>query len=154
MKLALDTSVLVAVLVEAHPFHDRTLPWSEAMVSGAAHAQCSWHALAEAWSVLTRIPLDPPISSTLAEVALTRLRDSVQPIELTAEHYEIAMRRCADRGLRSGAMFDALHLVSAEAGQADAFVTFNPADFERLRVPGSPAIVVPPDPPRLMGLPS
>jgi hypothetical protein len=51
-------------------------------------------------------------------------------------------------------MFDALHLVSAEAGQADAFVTFNPADFERLRVPGSPAIVVPPDPPRLMGLPS
>lgn len=154
MKLALDTSVLVAALVEAHRFHDRTRPWTEASTSGAVSAQCSWHALAETWSVLTRIPLDPPISSTLAEVALSRLRDSVQPVELTADHYEIAMRRCADRGLRSGALFDALHLVAAESGQVDAFVTFNPVDFERLRTPSSPMIVVPPDPPRLMDLPS
>jgi hypothetical protein len=97
--------------------------------------------------VLTRLPLDPPISPPLAEVAVDRVLAHIAPVALTAENYRLALRRCAERGVRSGAVFDALHLVCAESRRADGLVTFNPADFERLRVEGSPPILVPPDPP-------
>jgi predicted nucleic acid-binding protein len=87
-------------------------------------------------------------SSTLAEVAIDRLLKNVQAVEIDRETYRAAVRRCSERGLRSGALFDALHLVSAERRKVDALVTFNRADFERLLADGSPRLVVPPDPPR------
>jgi predicted nucleic acid-binding protein len=68
---------------------------------------------------------------------------------MTAVLYRQAMRRCAERGERSGAIFDALHLVAAEASQSDALVTLNPADFERLAAKHGPRIIVPPDPPQI-----
>ena len=147
MKLAFDASVLVAVLVEAHPFHRRALRWFEEVSAGHASGECTWHAAAETWSVMTRIPLRPAISPALATIAMERLLTKVEPVEVDGETYRVALRRCSERGLRSGAVFDALHLVTAERREVAAFVTFNPADIERLRVGGSPRIVVPPDPP-------
>lgn len=147
-RIALDTSVMVAALVEPHPSHQRALRWIEAVAAGRAKAECSWHAAAETWSVLTRLPIEPPISPALAEMAVDRLLKKVEPVEMDGETYRDALRRCSERGLRSGALFDALHLVSAERRKVDAFVTFNRTDFERLTVDGSPRLVVPPDPPR------
>jgi hypothetical protein len=49
--------------------------------------------------------------------------------------------------LKSGVIFDALHLIEAERTGADAFSTFNPSDVERLAASSKPRIVVPPDPP-------
>ena len=63
--------------------------------------------------------------------------------------YPAAVRRCAARGLRSDAVYDALRLVTAEAASADVFLTFDVDDFLRLSEPGGPRIVVPPDPPGL-----
>jgi predicted nucleic acid-binding protein len=146
--VALDTSVLVAALVEPHPHHARALRWIEAIGAGKAKGECSWHAVAETWSVLTRLPLEPAISPALAEVAIERLLAKVPAVTVVAETYRAAIRRCSERGLRSGALFDALHLVSAERRGADVFVTFNRSDFDRLHVEGSPRLVVPPDPPR------
>lgn len=153
MKLAFDTSVLVPALVEAHELHARALVWIEEAMAGGIEATCSWHAAAETWSVLTRLPIDPPISPPLAEVAVDRLLTRVEPLELTAEHYRLAFRRCAERGLRSGAVFDALHLTCAEACGAEGLVTFNPADFSRLRLDDSLPVVVPPDPPAVISNP-
>jgi len=147
MRLAFDTSVLVAALVESHPFHERALSWLEAVTEGRATGECSVHALAETWSVLTRLPIDPAIAPPLATVAIERLAGLLETVELSADTYWAAMRRCSEKGLRSGALFDALHLVCAEASKADAVVTFNPRDFAKLAVAGSPEIVVPPDPP-------
>ena len=147
MRLAFDTSVLVAAMVEPHPLHARALIWIESLSARGTSGQCSWHAVAECWSVLTRLPLEPPISPAFAAVAIESLIKRVRPLEIGQPSYREAIRRCSERGLRSGALFDALHLVSAEGGKADAFVTLNPADFERLAVEVSPVIVVPPDPP-------
>jgi predicted nucleic acid-binding protein len=147
-RIALDTSVLVAAVIEPHPFHRRASRWIEAISAGRAAAECSWHAAAETWSVLTRLPLEPAISPALAEIAIERLLQKVAPVPLEAGTYRAALRRCSEHGLRSGAIFDALHLISAERRGVDAFVTFNPADFERLLADGSPRLVVPPDPPR------
>ena len=58
-----------------------------------------------------------------------------------------ATERCASRGLKSGVIYDALHLVEAERTGADVFLTFNPSDFERLAAGSKPRIVVPPAPP-------
>jgi predicted nucleic acid-binding protein len=134
-------------VVEPHPSHARAYRWLEEAISGRVQAECTWHAVAETWSVLTRIPLHPAISPALAEVAIGRLLDRIEPVELTGEMYGVALRRCAERSLRSGVLFDALHLACAESREAAAFVTLNPSDFERLRIDSSPPIVVPPDPP-------
>lgn len=147
MRVAFDTSVLVAALVEGHPFHARAWCWLEAAAGGEIDAECSWHAVAETWSVLTRLPLDPPVGPALARLAIDRLLENVEPVELGAAEYRLAIVRCAGRNLRSGALFDALHLASAEARGTDCLATFNPVDFERLRAEGSPPVVVPPDPP-------
>jgi len=147
LKLAFDTSVLVAALVKPHRFHRRAIRWLEEVDGGRATAQCSWHAVAETWSVLTRLPLEPPVSPALAEVAVERLLTRIEPVEIDAGLYREAIRRCSRIGVRSGALFDALHLVCAESRSADGLVTFNPRDFERLRVADSPPVLVPPDPP-------
>jgi predicted nucleic acid-binding protein len=97
--------------------------------------------------VLTRLPIDPAISPPLATVAVERLAALLTVIEVPRDIYWRAMQRCSAQGLRSGALFDAVHLVSAEASGAAAFVTFNPGDFTRLAIEGGPLVVVPPDPP-------
>jgi predicted nucleic acid-binding protein len=155
VRAAFDTSVLVAALVEPHPLHRRAICWLAAAVEGRLTAECSWHAVAETWSVLTRLPMDPPVSPWMAEAAIDRMIVHVRPTELSRDTYAAAIRRCSERGLRSGSVFDALHLVCAEAVGVDAFVTFNPEDFDRLALSAGPPIVVPPDPPevRLGGRP-
>jgi hypothetical protein len=61
--------------------------------------------------------------------------------------YDEALQRCTDRGFASGVIFDALHLVAAEHAGAEGLVTFNGTDFQRLALPTSPRVVIPPDPP-------
>jgi predicted nucleic acid-binding protein len=145
--LAFDTSALVAALVEPHPSHRRMMPWVEAVIHGEMRGQISTHALAETWAVLTRLPIDPPISPPAATMAVARLIELFDIIELPGSLYRDALQRCSERNARSGAVFDALHLLCAESSGADAFVTFNPRDFDRLATSDSPEIVVPPDPP-------
>ncbi|MCP4897836.1 MAG: type II toxin-antitoxin system VapC family toxin [bacterium] len=152
IRIAFDTSVLVAALVEPHPRHARAFPWLEAAEDGRVEGECTVHALAETWSVLTRLPIDPSIAPPMATAAVERLAAFLEPVELSSDIYWKAMRRCSEHGLRSGVLFDALHLACAESSNVDAFITFNPGDFERLAVTESPAIVVPPDPPAF-GLP-
>lgn len=147
MKLAFDTSVLVAALVETHVHHPRTAPWTEAVTSGTVEAEITWHAVAETWSVLTRLPGALRLPPSTASLVIDRMLQTFRPVELSGAIYEAAFRRCAERSLGSGTVFDALHLASAEAREVDGFVTFNGADFEKLRGERSPEIVVPPSPP-------
>jgi predicted nucleic acid-binding protein len=149
VKVCFDTSVLVPALVSPHPFHARALRWVQAAASDEIQGVMAWHAVAETWSVLTRLPVSPPVGARAAEQMVERLTEHIRPLAMTAVLYRQAMRRCAERGERSGAIFDALHLVAAEASQSDALVTLNPADFERLAAKHGPRIIVPPDPPQI-----
>ena len=141
MTTALDTSVIVAALVRAHPEHDRALPCiSPARRSAAVIAA---HALAETWSTLTALPLEPRVSGEQAKAMLLRLRKRLTTIAMSEAIYRRAIDRCVARGLRSGAIYDALHLVAAEANGADVLLTFNVGDFERLATTDSPVIRAP-----------
>ena len=145
MRVALDTSVIVAALVEQHPQHASAAFWLR--TRSAKTRIASAHAFAETWAVLTSMPLDPPVSGQVALTALTRLERIVRFVPARQRVYRTAAARCASLGLRSGAIYDALHLVTAEFEGADALLTFNERDFARLVAPDGPRILVPSDPP-------
>ena len=149
MIVALDTSVIVAGLVTSHPHHARAVVWLEAAASHRIDAQLCSHGIAEAWAVLTRLPLNPRLGGAEVRLVLQRLRQHVRTIPLEGARYDLALERCVDRGLRSGAIFDALHLVAAEESGAEVFLTLNIRDFERLAATGATRVAAPSDPPSL-----
>ena len=124
----------------------------QAQSAGAFDALVDVHALAELWSVLTKLPVVPPVSPVAAREAVASVMTAFEVVPLTLDIYDDAIDRCASKGLRSGAIFDALHLVAAERASAEALLTFNDSDFNRLTVgsPGDPRIIVPPDPPAVL----
>lgn len=145
MKVALDTSVIVAAVVQQHPQHARAIWWLRSRRK--LERVASWHAYAEAWAVLTALPIDPRVSGEVAAAVLERVRRTTLFVPPRAATYPTAVARCNARALRSGAVYDALHLVAAEGEAADIFLTFNVDDFVRLAEPDGPRIVAPPDPP-------
>jgi predicted nucleic acid-binding protein len=150
VKIAFDTSVLVSALVEAHPHHDRAHIWLQSVVEDVSEGVLCLHALAETWSVLTRLPSKPRLSGRDALRIVERLQQSgFSTIDLPPALYDTALRRCADAGLSSGAVFDALHMVAAEAAGAELMLTFNVKHFQPLAREGSPRVLAPPDPPSL-----
>ena len=56
MKIAFDTSVLVAGLHRGHPHHRRAVVWVDAVAQQQMTGLVTYHALVELWSVLTRLP--------------------------------------------------------------------------------------------------
>lgn len=141
MKVAFDTSVLVPALAPALPAHAAAYAWIRAAMDGTLQGVMSWHAFAETWAVLTRLPIKPAPSPAAARDSLTSLRSTIHRLPLDGRAYDAAVARCVDLGLRSGAVFDALHVISAERAGADVIVTADVDDFERLLVSGSPRVV-------------
>jgi len=103
------------------------------------------HALAELYSVLTKIP--EGLSPAAARLTVANVPNRVRVVPPTIGAYQAAIDRCAQRSLRSGSVFDALHLVAAERKGAAALITFNRDDFARLSQGDTLRIIVPPDPP-------
>lgn len=147
MKVAFDSSVLIAGTHDRHPHHHRAVVWIEAVSEQRIAGLLTWHALAEIWSVLTRLPGPARLSPEQALRVVRRVQALFLLHPLEPSEYDEALQRCTDRGLSSGVVFDALHMVAAEHAGADALVTFNGADFLRLATPTSPRIILPPDPP-------
>lgn len=147
MKVAFDSSVIIAGTHDMHPHHRRAVVWIDAVLEQRITGLLTWHALAEIWSVLTRLPGPARLSPEQALRVVRRVQGVFQLHQVEPAVYNEALQRCTDRGFASGVVFDALHLVGAEHAGADAIVTFNGADFLRLANPNSPRLVIPPDPP-------
>jgi predicted nucleic acid-binding protein len=145
VKVAFDTSVIVAAVLEEHPHHVRAIWWLRPRRKIERIA--SWHAYAETWAVLTALPIEPRVSGEVAAAVLERLGRSIGFLAARSATYAAAVARCNARGLRSGAVYDALHLVTAEGEGVELFLTFNVEDFTRLAEPAGPRIVAPPEPP-------
>lgn len=143
--VAIDTSVLVAAIVAAHESHARAKQWLDAIDRRELDALVSTHALAELYGVLTRIP--GGLSPEEAQLTVGNLPNRMRVVPLTTGAYMTAVERCSARALKSGAVFDALHLIAAERARADALLTFNPDDFTCLAQGERPKVVVPSAPP-------
>ena len=147
MRIAFDTSVLVAGVVQSHPEFIRASVWLDALDRGVVSGFWTTHAYAEVWSVLTRLPLVERLSPDEVGNIVESLAGVCAPTELTRADYRAAAQRSAAAGARSGVIFDALHLVAAERAQVDALLTLNTKDFLRL----SPTIRVV-EPPTMLAL--
>jgi predicted nucleic acid-binding protein len=133
MKVLLDTSVLVAALVEAHTAHLRAFMWLSKARRKEYDLIIASHTLAELYAVLTSLPVSPRIAPATARRLIS---DSVLPwakvISLSASEYEAAIKELAELGIPGGAIYDALIARAAGKGGAQKLVTLNTEDFKRV----------------------
>lgn len=132
----LDSSVLLASLLEAEPRHDAC----SALLLQGGHA-IYVHGLAEVFSTLTGGAQGWRID---AELAHRLLHESVMPyvntVTLDAQGVMAALAQARSHGVRGGAVYDYLHLVAARHCGAEALVTLDVKHFSALARSGDPRI--------------
>jgi predicted nucleic acid-binding protein len=136
VSLYLDSSVLVAALVEDEPAHESCLNLLR------KKDLVAWtHALAEVFATLTGgrlgLRVSPGIAAELMDASLIpRLR----LVDLAAGDLTGAIRESEAAGVRGGAIFDFLHLTAARRASASALYTLNIRHFVPLARKGDPKI--------------
>ena len=105
-RFAVDTSVAVPLLVAAHVAHRTVTSW----VAGRELA-LSGHALAETYSVLTRLPGDARVSPTDAVLLIDD--NFVEHLLLSVDSAVAAHRDLARIGIAGGATYDGLVALAA-----------------------------------------
>ena len=111
MTVAIDTSVAVPLLVRSHNDHAAVVRWwsgQEVALSG--------HALAETYSVLTRLPGD----ARLAPADAARLLDArfSPPLVLSSSRSRKLPDTLTRLGIAGGAVYDALVALAAKEHRA------------------------------------
>lgn len=112
MKIAADTSVLVAAFAEWHEHHDVAFAALRRVDTVIAHC------LLETFSVLTRLPAPHRM---LAEVVASYLDTRLgkhDVVALSADAQRALVATCAAQGLPGGAVYDAL--IAATCAHAGA----------------------------------
>jgi predicted nucleic acid-binding protein len=107
VTIAVDTSVAVPLLVRSHHDHAAVASWwngQEVALSG--------HALAETYSVLTRLPGDARLAATDAALLLrTRF---IAPLTLSSSQAQALPDTLSRLGIAGGAVYDALVALAAK----------------------------------------
>jgi predicted nucleic acid-binding protein len=136
-----DTSVLVAALVEAHPEHSRAFPWLQQARGSEIQVVVAAHSIAEAYAVLSSLPVSPRIAPSAAWALLEHsVLPYAQAVDLSAADVRETVERLSRQGMAGGVVYDALIAAAARKGRADCIVTLNVEDF--LRVVDSSRIAV------------
>ncbi|HEY9702670.1 MAG TPA: PIN domain-containing protein, partial [Allocoleopsis sp.] len=107
VKVLFDTSVLVAAFVKVHPQHGPCAVWWQKVQNAEIKGIISTHTLAELYSVLTRLPISPRISPTLAQQLIEENLKNFDIVPLTPEDYKIVIEQMVNLKLTGGAIFDA-----------------------------------------------
>jgi hypothetical protein len=88
--------------------------------------------LAELYSVLTRLPVRPPISPAIAQWLINDNLNFFVAIPLTTDDYKQAIANMVGLNLPGGGIFDALIGQAALKAEVDILLTLNPSHFIRL----------------------
>lgn len=140
MKAFFDTSALVTAIVDQLPNHAAALACYRRLAHprrGGTKAVCSTHALAECYATLTALPLPRRIQPAEAiRLIEENFLVHLAVVPLSAADYKAVLSRVTTLGVRSGAIYDALHVRCAERAGCDRIITYNVTDFERLAPPG------------------
>jgi predicted nucleic acid-binding protein len=136
----LDSSVLVAALVEDESHHEASLRLL------ARKTACVWsHALAETFATLTGGKLGLRVPPALAaELIRQSLVPRVKAIDLSTRELLSALDKTAAAGVRGGALYDFLHLAVAQKAKASVLYTLNVRHFTALSRSGALSIELPP----------
>jgi predicted nucleic acid-binding protein len=111
VTVAVDTSVAVPLLVRSHQHHAQVVRWWDGQ-----ELSLSGHALAETYSVLTRLPGD----ARLAADDAARLLDArfAMPLVLSAARARTVHATLSRIGVAGGAVYDALVALAAKENGA------------------------------------
>jgi predicted nucleic acid-binding protein len=132
MKVLFDTSVLVPAIIVNHPQHSVCFSHLRAAKSAQIQGFISTHSLAETYSVITRLPIQPRINPQQAQIIVVDISQYLQGIPLLVNDYQDAIALMATLNLPGGAIFDALIAQAALKAEVDALLTLNPNHFTRL----------------------
>jgi predicted nucleic acid-binding protein len=132
MKVLFDTSVLVAALIVTHPKHSVCFPRLKAAESKQVQGVISTHSLAETYSVITRLPIQPRIPPQDAQRIIVDVLQYLEAISLLPNDYQIAIALMANLNIPGGGIFDALIAQAAIKAEVDVILTLNPNHFTRL----------------------
>lgn len=133
MRILLDTSILVAAIVEAHPAHEQGFPWLKRVTSGREKGLVAAHSLAELYAILTTLPVHPPISPSDAQQLIKHnVTERLEIVFLSDRDYIQVIEHLAALGIVGGATYDALILRAAANAKVDLVVTLNEKDFQRV----------------------
>ncbi|MBI5161337.1 MAG: type II toxin-antitoxin system VapC family toxin [Micrococcales bacterium] len=102
---AVDTSVAIPLLVAGHPAHSATRTWAR----GRRLKLCG-HALAETYSVLSRLPSPFGVSGPQA---VELLGNFAEPFVLSEQAARAAPQQFALLGITGGAVYDGLVALAA-----------------------------------------
>ena len=132
-KIAFDTSVLISAMIESHPAHNRCVTYLKQVYSGSMRGTISAHCLAEIYSVLTTLPLNPKVSPFEAEIILQKnIYAKFDIIALTVADYKNSIQRVAGLYQSGGILYDALHIEAAIKSKSSQLVTLNQKHFQKL----------------------
>ena len=139
MKLAVDTSVLVAALDGSDPDHDAC---RKLLLLGKLHALS--HALSETFCTLTggRLAIRIPAADA-AKILRQQVTPRLHLLQLSEADLLDAFDESQRRGVRGGAIYDYFHLVAARKAGAAKLYTLNLDDFKSFHRAGDPEIVSP-----------
>ena len=127
-----DTSVLVPALIVNHPQHSVCFSQIKAAKCRQIQGFISTHSLAETYSVITRLPIQPRISPQQAEMIIVDMSQYLEGVPLLFNDYQAAIAQMATLNLPGGGIFDALIAQAALKAEVDALLTLNPNHFTRL----------------------
>jgi len=130
MKVFLDTSVLVAAVIENHEHHEACYGILDRVQNGRSVGYVSGHSLLEIYAVLTRLP---PPSRHSPEQALLTIDENIIPYfqvsVLQETEYPALVRDSGLSGIVGGTIYDRLHLSCAMRVGVKKLYTLNLKHF-------------------------
>lgn len=133
MRVFLDTSVLVAACVGAHPHHARAWPLLRRVSQGLDQGFIAVHSIAETYAVLTRVPVQPRIHpSDAARLVRENFLKHFSSVAAGEDEYLEALAAVEAGGWPGAKIYDALLLACAARSGAERVYTFNLSDFRAL----------------------
>jgi predicted nucleic acid-binding protein len=136
---AVDSSVLVAALVEIEPHHRACTALLD-----KANLLVYSHGLAEAFNTLTGGRSGYRIAaSQVVELIESSILPYVEVVTVSPKEMVAAMQQAQPRGVRGAAIFDFLHLVAARKAKVSRLYTLDVSDFQSFHRLGDPEIVHP-----------
>jgi predicted nucleic acid-binding protein len=121
---------MVALARDIHDHHQATLNELSTRLDRGETMVIAAHCLAEAYSVLTRIPAPFQVSGPDAMAALedSFIRQG-EIVSLDAVEYLAFLRAAPQAGITGGRIYDALIAACARKGAVDFLITFNERHF-------------------------
>lgn len=120
-------------MVSSHPQHETARFRVQQAQKGADTGIIAAHSLAEVYSILTRLPVQPRISPLAAHQLIQHnILGTFEIVTLTDVDYISLLNHLRAEGIAGGATYDALLLHAAWTSNVDQILTLNEKDFRRV----------------------